>query len=110
MLRIFIPYRLHYKYFEKICTKYNDDKNGFLEKVSFRTKSMKYYKMEQDWYRDTIELPFEDIKISYPIDYEKVLVEMYGENYMTPIKGASTHGKLIISVDKSYKELLMNKK
>lgn len=57
------------------------------------------------WYNDTIELPFLDMTLPAPKEYDKVLTSQFG-NYMVPIKGASCHDILITKTDKSYKEVL----
>ena len=38
------------------------------------------------WYRESIRLPFENITIPVPVDYDKVLEKSYGPNYLQPIK------------------------
>lgn len=47
---------------------------------------------EKLWYRDTVWLPFEDIELPAPIDYDKVLRQQYGDDYMTPRQAPSLHG------------------
>lgn len=39
--------------------------------------------IKADWVRDTVEIPFEDMTISAPVDYIKYLETFYGD-YMTP--------------------------
>lgn len=38
------------------------------------------------WYREAIRIPFENITIPVPIDFDKVLEKSYGLNYLQPIK------------------------
>lgn len=58
-----------------------------------------------DWYNETIELPFHDITLPAPKEYDKVLTSQFG-NYMVPIKGDSCHEIFITRPDKPYKEVL----
>ncbi len=62
---------------------------------------------KKEWYRQCVMLPFEDIELPAPIDYDKVLQTQYGSNYMTPLKVSSTHsGFLVLDTNKSYKKYL----
>ena len=62
---------------------------------------------KKEWYRETIILPFEDIEIPVPIDYDKVLRKQYGDDYMTPIHYSSLHGdEVLFDTKKSYQEYL----
>lgn len=47
--------------------------------------------LPKEWFRETVNLPFENIEIPVPIDYEKVLEYTYGTSYMTPVRGAAAH-------------------
>lgn len=38
------------------------------------------------WYREAIRLPFENITVPVPIDFDKVLEKAYGPNYLQPVK------------------------
>ena len=49
------------------------------------------YKYKCEWYAESIEVPFENIMIPIPIGYREVLRVLYGDNYMTPIRGAADH-------------------
>ena len=50
-------------------------------------------------------LPFEDMMVPAPIDYDKVLRTYYGD-YMTPVKAPSMHGNVVFYTERSYKEVL----
>lgn len=45
---------------------------------------------QKKWFTETTRLPFENITISAPKDYEAVLTLQYGD-YMTPVKGLQAH-------------------
>lgn len=36
-------------------------------------------------------MPFEYTTIPVPVGYEKILIQKYGENYMTPYLGGTNH-------------------
>lgn len=74
---------------------------AFDRKNSEKTDKNKY------WYRETILLPFEDIYLPAPIDYQKVLSKQYGLDYMTPRQAPSLHGgNIIFDSEKNYLEYL----
>ncbi len=43
------------------------------------------------WYRDIIELPFENITVKAPAKYKEILEQTYGPDYMTPKKFTAQH-------------------
>ncbi len=45
----------------------------------------------KEYYSDTIEMPFEYTTIPVPVGYDAILRQKYGDNYMQPIIGASSH-------------------
>jgi lipopolysaccharide cholinephosphotransferase len=53
-------------------------------------------------YEDTIMIMFESIEIPIPIGYKRLLRDMYGESYMTPIKGGASHTGLIYDAERPY--------
>ena len=46
---------------------------------------------KKEWYRDTASLPFETTEVSVCVDWEELVKATYGENYMTPVRGAAVH-------------------
>lgn len=58
------------------------------------------------WYETTKWLPFEDILMPVPGDYDSELRANFGDNYMTPVKASTMHGSVIFDTNKSYKESL----
>lgn len=60
-------------------------------------------KYKKSWYEETIELPFEHLKVPAPSGYKKVLELLYGD-YMIPVMGASAHNGIIMDPDRSYLE------
>ncbi len=57
----------------------------------------------KEWYEETIWVDFEMIQIPIPARYHELLKNEYGD-YMTPVKGATCHGDIIIDPFKSYHE------
>ena len=45
----------------------------------------------QTYFDEIIELPFENISIPVPKEYDRVLRIIYSENYMTPVKNSAGH-------------------
>lgn len=47
--------------------------------------------MQREWYDKAAYLPFENIEIPVPYEYEKVLAVEFGTDYMIPVLGAAGH-------------------
>lgn len=47
--------------------------------------------LQRDWYDKAVYLPFENMKIPVPSEYDRVLKVEFGQDYMTPILGAASH-------------------
>lgn len=61
---------------------------------------------KKDWFRKTAYLPFENIQLPVPIDYDKVLTAYYGD-WHTPIRNFShTIDGTIFSADIPWREFL----
>lgn len=66
----------------------------------------KRYLRDKEWYADTAYLPFEDIMIPVPKDFDKVLTTQYGD-YMKPVKEPTMHGGfLALNTERSYADYL----
>ena len=74
---------------DKLCkkldqeiTKYNGEKSDYIVNIGgaygYRKETIK-----AAWVRETVEIPFEDMTISAPVDYIEYLETFYGD-YMTP--------------------------
>lgn len=53
-------------------------------------------------YERTVLRPFEFMELPCPEGYRNALIDIYGEDYMTPIQGTSKHGTLFIDTNNSY--------
>lgn len=94
-----------YKESEDIFLKYNNLSSA---KVCSSLTGMHNYQrriFESSWYDKTIEVPFENIKLPIPAEYDKCLKMQYGD-YLTPAKAPTTHGSVIFDTERSYKEIL----
>lgn len=68
---------------------YEEDGGG--ELVEFCTYVCGYeYKARQSWFDEQIRVPFENIELPVPKEYDKVLRAQYGD-YMTPVRGGADH-------------------
>lgn len=73
-----------------------DTQCDYVKKVQLR---------ERVWYNETIELPFQDMVLPVPKEYDKILRSQFGD-YMIPVKGRSWHEILVIDTERSYKTIL----
>ncbi len=91
-----------FRRFEALCQKYNGTDSPYVGNISFGcSRSLFCYKKE--FYRDVVMLPFENIQIPCPIDYEGVLNTRF-KNYKKFKKGTSLHGGLYDNSHTSYEE------
>lgn len=67
---------------EKEITKYNGEKSDYIVNIGgaygYRKETIK-----AEWVRETVEIPFENMTISAPVEYITYLETFYGD-YMTP--------------------------
>ena len=75
----------------QIGAMYEKDYARYVTKMSTWTIHPDWQNMPIHCFDETIELPFENISIPVPKEYERVLKILYGENYMTPYKGGGAH-------------------
>lgn len=59
--------------------------------------------MKREYFQDTIYLPFEYLEIPAPAEYDKVLIQRYGD-YHKLVRGGSTHQDIILDPDLPYGE------
>ena len=94
--------------YENIFRKYNVPDNIRISLPCFdRGDYMKVTTKMKEWYRETLYMPFEDIDMPVPIDFEKVLKSQYGEHYMEPVKSKSIHGSfLVLDSNNDYRPII----
>ena len=98
-----------YAQYEDLFRKYRIEDNRFVSCYSFHVIPDRFLR-KKEWYSETVYLPFEDILMPLPKEYDKILKLQYGD-YMTPVKAPSYHGGFwALTADKSYQECLREKR
>lgn len=59
------------------------------------------YIWNKKWFKETIDLPFEDITIACPKEYHKLLTKRYGD-YNVFVKGTAVHSYVIVDTETPY--------
>ena len=85
---------------------YKNDKTIEIGETSFRTFNEKFIYL-REWYKEDIELPFEDTTIICPKDYDKVLTKAYGD-WRTPVFNSSVHEMEYVDPDLPFADYLSN--
>jgi lipopolysaccharide cholinephosphotransferase len=102
-------YKSLYAQYENLFRKYSIDDNRFISCYSFQVNP-RHFLREKEWYSETVYLPFEDVMMPLPKEYDKILRLQYGD-YMTPVKAPSYHdGFLVLTTEKSYQECLKERR
>lgn len=57
---------------------------------------------KKDWFKETVEIPFEDITISCPKEYDLILKQRYGD-YNVFVKGTTVHTFACVDTETPYK-------
>ena len=100
-----VPPKRLYEEFENLFRYYDDKPCKDIAYPCLKRIEIKTFK--KNWYRKSIYLPFENIRLPVPIEYDKVLRTQYGNDYMIPQKSPSMHGAFIIlDPNRSYTEYL----
>lgn len=73
---------------DNLCQLYNSTGSSLLSFVPHN--ALKGFHLQREWYDSCLYLPFENITLPVPSDYDKVLTEMYGD-YMTPCQEKASH-------------------
>ena len=85
------------------------DDNRNVSCLSFQV-DLKRFLRDKHWYDETVYLPFEDMMMPLPKDYDRILRQQYGD-YMIPRQAPSYHGGfLYLDADVSYKDYLAEHK
>lgn len=82
-----------FKEYDNFIKKYWNTGNHRVSLVSWMLDER--YIREKTWYQETILLPFEDIYIPVPKDYDKILKTQFGD-YMKPKKSPTNHGGFLM--------------
>lgn len=73
---------------DQVSQKYNRKKSKYISFIP--ENSNKRCHLQSDWYRSVEYLPFENILMPVPCQYEAALTEIYGD-WRTPVRGTSSH-------------------
>ncbi len=73
---------------------------GFIARQLFRDPPEV---LKKEWFKDIVYLPFENIRIPAPAEYDKILTVLYG-NYHEFVRGGSDHEGIIMDPDIPYGE------
>ena len=103
-------YKRLYRLFEQQFTKWDAQETQRIACPTFDWRQVARTARERAWYRETIMLPFEQMELPAPVDYDKVLTALYGADYMTPRQDSSGHGEVILDAEHDYREVLKRMK
>ena len=105
-----VGYKRLYRLFERQFTKWDAQETQRIACPTFDWRQVARTARERTWYRETVMLPFEQMKLPAPINYDKVLTSLYGTDYMTPRQDSSGHGEVILDAEHDYREVLKRMK
>lgn len=77
---------------DRICSMYWDVEDTKEVAIIPNLVNYEKYRLPVECFASTTDMPFENITIPIPVGYERILNMHYGPDYMTPIKGPSSHG------------------
>ena len=75
---------------ENICDMYGEEESDYLTWFPRTVCLEKDFRLNKEWYSDTLEMPFENMMISVPKNYHEVLTKMY-RRYNILRKGSRGH-------------------
>ena len=98
-----------FREYEDIFRNNKIEDNCFVSCLSFQV-DLKHFLRDKHWYDETMYLPFEDMMMPLPKDYDRILKQQYGD-YMTPRQAPSYHGGfMFLNAEVSYKDYLAEHK
>lgn len=65
-----------------VSSRYNDTDAPYMTHLAYHVGRRRY--LCREWYRDVVWLPFENVMIPAPIDYDAALTALFAADYMTP--------------------------
>lgn len=89
-----------YKRMEENVKKSSNSK--YVDKVMFRWSSKDIHILDKRWFEKTQDMLFEGYYFCVPKDYDAVLKEYYGQDYLIPKATPTAHGDIIFDTEKSY--------
>ncbi|MCQ2592863.1 MAG: LicD family protein [Treponema sp.] len=103
-----LPQSFFYFIFDSIGRMGNRKNAEYVDKLLYRgynhLKQPKF--MPKECYMNAQTVPFEDTEISVPSAPEKILVQLYGKDFMIPRQEAPDHGDVFFDLETSYEHYL----
>ena len=99
-----------YRFYETQFTKWNDTDSKCIACPTYDRKQIERETKLKEWYRESVSLPFEDMEMPVPGNYNEVLTTIYGKDYRKPGKAPSGHGETLFATDRSYIDILQELK
>ena len=97
--RIFMNYNELCEWFVNACSRCHSSRQvGLISFLGFQNK----YCWDSEWWKGDLTLPFENIEINIPKEYDKILRRQY-RNYMYFEKNTAIHSMKIFDADTPYK-------
>ena len=92
--------RRAYRRYEKWVRRYNKKQTAKIGCISM------YYNLSnfiwpREWFNEKTELPFENITMAGPAEYDRILTYEYGD-YMTPVHAPTEHGEVYFDLEHNY--------
>ncbi len=74
---------------DKIAGLYGTEECDYITAYATYLPDRKWF-FKKEWYSEVVYMPFENMMIPVPKEYDKILKVMYGD-YMTPVRGTQDH-------------------
>ena len=94
-----------FKQMESLILEFPRKSKSLVGNVMWTTHNYHKFVRNIEWYETTVMLPFEDLMIPAPKEFDKVLTAQYGD-YMKPVKAPSCHGEIIVDINTPYTKTL----
>ncbi len=106
-MRVFeriIPYKRLCSGFLKICN-WQKKPTKYISHISFDLYNKEKFAYKTEWFKDSVYLDFENMKVPAPCKYKEYLKYRYGD-YNKLVVGDSIHTNVLFNTEVSYKEIL----
>ena len=80
----------YYRRFEDILRANSLSENQHVACLGF-TDDLRLFERDKVWYKDTLNMPFEDMMMPVPVGYDSILRKQYGD-YTIPRQAPTYHG------------------
>ncbi len=96
-----------YKHFDNVCKRYSKTSDT-LTLISFNSKYRQRL-LKREWFAETIYCKFDEMILPCPSGYDGILTSKYGD-WRTPSDSGTFHGDVVFDVNRSYKEVVKDRK